>query len=100
MTSLGAEERRLVERAADELEAHRQAVVGLAGGHRDARQAGHVDRHREDVVEVHLDRRGQRHRFQPEGGGRRRRRQDGVDAVGEDLSKSRLISVRTRWARR
>jgi hypothetical protein len=35
-----------------------------------------------------------------EGGGRRRRRQDGVDALGEYAFEIRLISVRTFCARR
>ncbi len=50
-------------------------------GNGDARQAGHVDRHREDVVEVHLDRIGCEILVgDAEGGGRRGRRQDRVDA--------------------
>ena len=63
----------------------RQALAVLTGGHDDARQTGHVDRHREHVVEIHL------HRIRihllvadTEGGGRRGRGQDGVDAVVED----------------
>ncbi len=42
--------------AADELQAERQALADEAGRHGDAGQAGHVHRHGEDVVEIHLDR--------------------------------------------
>jgi hypothetical protein len=52
------EQRLLVERPADQLQAQRQALAVLAGRHGDAGQAGHVHRHREDVVEIHLDRIG------------------------------------------
>ncbi len=72
------EHRRLVQRLADDLQAQRQAVGVEPGRHRNARQAGQVRRHREDVVQVH------RHRVdllvaEREGGRRRGRRQDGVD---------------------
>ena len=96
MTWAVLEQRLLVERPADQLQPQRQALGVEAGRHGDARQAGHVHRHRENVVQVHLDRIGGHVLVgDAEGGGRRRRRQDRVDAGGEDLSKSRLISVRT-----
>src|ERR1700722_13743447 len=50
------EQRLLVERPADQLQAERQALRVEATRHRNARQAGHVHRHREHVVEIHLDR--------------------------------------------
>ena len=53
MACAGAEQRRLVERLADQLQAERRALRRQAGRHRDAGQAGHVHRHREDVVQVH-----------------------------------------------
>ena len=57
----------------------------LAGRHGDARQARHVHRHREHVVEVHLHRIGAHVLVaHAERRARRRRRQDGVDAIGED----------------
>ncbi len=70
----------------------------------EARQARHVDRHREDVVEVHLDRIGRHLLADPEGGRRRRRRQDRIDAIGEgglevaldqgaDLLRAHVIGV-------
>jgi hypothetical protein len=46
----------LVERLADDLQAERQALSRRGPRHRDARQAGEVRGHREDVVEVHRDR--------------------------------------------
>src|SRR5690606_16756322 len=53
-----AEQRLLLERTPDELEAERQALCVQSRGNGDARQAGHVHGYREDVVEVHLDRVG------------------------------------------
>ena len=67
----GAEQRRLVEGLADELQAERQAVFREARRHRDARQAGEIHRHGEDVVQVHGD--GIVHLL-ADGEGRRRRR--------------------------
>src|SRR5580658_9770892 len=52
------EQRLLRERPADQLQAERQALCIEAARHRNARQACHVHRHREDVVEIHLDRIG------------------------------------------
>ena len=71
------------------------------GRHRDARQARHVHRHREHVVEIHLDRIGARPSRRcrtrptasPASGSRRR-------PCAKQSSKSRLISVRTFCARR
>jgi hypothetical protein len=50
------EQRRLLERPADQLQPERQALRVEAARHRNARQAGHVHCHCEDVVEIHLDR--------------------------------------------
>ncbi len=47
--------------------------------HRQARQARHVHRHGEDVVQIHLERVRATLRAEREGGRRRRRRQDRVD---------------------
>src|SRR6266545_6762902 len=80
------EQRLLVERTADQLQAKRQALRVLAGGHGDARQSRHVHRHRKNVVEVHLDRIGalladaERRRW-------RRRSQDRADTLGEAILK-------------
>src|ERR1700728_386259 len=52
------EQRLLLERPADELETKRQALRVEAAWNGNARQTGHVDRDREHVVEVHLDRIG------------------------------------------
>src|SRR5438105_12225155 len=52
------EQRVLVERAADQLQAKRQALAVEAGRHRNPRQPRHVHRHGEYVVEIHLDRIG------------------------------------------
>src|ERR1700722_7989848 len=52
------EQRLLLERPADQLQAERQALRVEATRHRNARQAGHVHRHRKHVVEIHLDRIG------------------------------------------
>src|SRR6202035_4747976 len=52
------EQRLLRERLADQLQAERQALGVEAARHRNARQAGHVHRHRKYVVEIHLDRIG------------------------------------------
>jgi nucleotide-binding universal stress UspA family protein len=71
--------RLLVERPADQLQAERQALRVEAGRHRDARQARHVHRHGEDVVEIHLDRIGAALLADAERRRRRRRRQDRVD---------------------
>ena len=60
---------------------------------------GHVHRHRENVVQIHLDRIGRALLADGEGGGRRCRRQDRVDSLAKTSSKSRLISVRTFCAR-
>ncbi len=71
------------------------------GRHRDARQPGHVHRHGEHVVEIHFDRIGAALLANRESRRRRGRRQDRVDAAfAKQASKSRLISVRTFWARR
>src|SRR3984893_17704858 len=51
-------QRLLLERPADQLQAERQALGVEATWYRNARQAGHVHRHREHVVEIHLDRIG------------------------------------------
>src|SRR5437763_1013174 len=47
-----AEERLLVERLADELQADRQSAVIESAGHGETRKAGEVHRHRVDVVQV------------------------------------------------
>ena len=52
----GAQQRRLVERRPDELQADRQPGRREAARHRDAREAREVDRQREDVVQVHRER--------------------------------------------
>src|SRR3990170_282387 len=46
----------LIERLADELESDRQPGLGEPAGDGDAREARQVDRDREDVREVHLER--------------------------------------------
>src|SRR5580700_11566048 len=51
-------QRFLLERPADQLQAERQALRVEAARHRNARQSGHVHRHGEHVVEIHLDRIG------------------------------------------
>ena len=79
------EQRLLVERPADQLQAERQTFGRQPGRHRDARQARHVHRHREHVVEIHLDRIGAALLADAEGGRRRRRRQDRVDALREHV---------------
>src|SRR5437867_2589234 len=81
------EQRLLVEWTADQLQAERQALRVLAGRHGDARQARHVHRHRENIVEVHLDRIGAALFADAEGRRRRRRRQDRADALGEAILK-------------
>src|SRR4051812_15421679 len=97
------EQRLLVERTADQLQPKRQTLGVLAGGHGDARQSGHVHRHRKDVVEIHLDRIGALF-ADAEGRRRRRRRQDRVDAFcktvlkvlldqGADFLRAQVIGV-------
>ena len=84
----------LVERPADELQPDRQAVAIEAAGHRHARQAGQVDRDRQDVRQVHLERiagaRADRERRARRGRHRRARR-----SCSNASSKSRRMSVRT-----
>ena len=100
ITCAEREQRLLVERPPDQLQAERQALRVEPRRHRNPRQAGHVHRHREHVVQIHLDRIGAALLAQAEGGRRRRRRQHGVHALAKQSSKSRLISVRTFCARR
>ena len=57
-----AEERRLVERAAGQLQADRQPIGREPARHADRRQAGEVRADREDVGQVHLQRIGRRAR--------------------------------------
>ncbi len=87
----GAErkQRFFLERPADQLQAERQALRIEAARHRNARQPGHVHRHREHVVEIHLDRIGAALFADGERRRRRRRRQDGIDAVGEAALRNR-----------
>src|SRR5262249_56291092 len=66
------EQRLLVERTADELKPERQAVGRQATRHGNSGQARHVHRHREHVVEVHLDRIGAALLAAAEGGPRPR----------------------------
>ena len=61
------------------LQPERQALGGKPGRNRDAGQPRHVHGHGEDVVQIHLDRIGRALLAKPEGGGRRRRRQDRID---------------------
>src|SRR5580704_13750727 len=77
------EQRLLLERPPDQLQPERQALRVETARHGNARQPGHVYRHREHIVEIHLDRIGAALFADAERGGRRRRRQDSVDAVGE-----------------
>ena len=56
-----------------------------AGRHGDARQAGHVHRHREHVVEIHLDRVGAALLADAECRRRRCRREDRIHARGEHV---------------
>src|SRR5690349_3681982 len=77
--------RRLLEWTSDELEPERQAVGRQAARHRNSGQACHVHRHREYVVEVHLDRIGAALLADAEGGRWRRRREDCIHAFGKDL---------------
>src|SRR5580692_12731656 len=50
------EQRFLLERPADQLQAERQALPVETARHGNTWQAGHVHRHGEHVVEIHLDR--------------------------------------------
>src|ERR1700685_1540142 len=52
------EQRFLLERTPDQLHAERQTLRIEAARHGNARQSRHVHRHREHVVEIHLDRIG------------------------------------------
>src|SRR6266446_3150346 len=79
------EQRLLVEWTSDELEPERQAVGRQAAWHGNSGQARHVHRHREHVVEVHLDRIGAALLADAEGGRWRRRREDCIHAFGKDL---------------
>src|SRR5436189_6194278 len=76
-------QRLLVEWTADQLQAERQALAVEAGRHRNPRQPGHVHRHGENVIEIHLDRIGLSLLADPERRRRRRRRQHRVDALRE-----------------
>ena len=75
-----AEEVRLLERAADDLQADRQLRPGETAGHADARQPRQIHPDRVDVVQVHRERIG---RLLPllERRRRRGRREDGVDLL-------------------
>ena len=94
----GAEQRRLVERPAQELQADGQAAHEAAG-HRQPGHAGQVGGHREDVGQVHLQRIVGL-LAEPE----RRRRASWASrsrrTPRRPRSKSRRISVRTFCARR
>src|SRR5687767_8378556 len=74
----GAEQSLLVERLGDELQPERRALPGQPRRHRNARQPGHIDRHREDVLQVHRDRVA-RLLAERKGWRRRRWRQHDVD---------------------
>ena len=85
---------------ADQLQAERQALRVEPRRHRDAGQARHVHRHREHVVQIHLDRIGLPFSPSPKAA-------DGVAGVSmactpalKQSSKSCLISVRTFCARK
>src|SRR5262245_40292022 len=93
-------QRLLVERAADELQAERQALAVAAGRNSNAGQAGHVHRDGENVVQIHFDRVSGRLLPTPKAA-------DGVAGVSRawmplanTVSKSCLISVLSFWARR
>src|SRR5262249_34432533 len=98
------EQRFLVEGPPDQLQRQWQSLRVLAGRQGDSRQARHVHRHGEDVVQIHLDRIGAALLAEPEGGRRRGRRQNRVDAPGEavleilldqrsDLLRAQVIGI-------
>ncbi len=99
ITEAEREQRLFLEGAADQLQAERQALRRGSGRHGDARQAGHVHRHGEDVVQIHFDRIGGALLADAEGGRRRRRRQDRIDAIGEGRLEIALDQVRIFCAR-
>src|SRR6185295_3964228 len=79
------EQRLLIERTADQLQAERQALAVEAGRHRNPGQPRHVHRHGENVVKIHLDRIGLTLLADPKRRSRRRRRQHRVDALRETV---------------
>src|SRR5215218_4660359 len=81
------EQRLLVERTADQLQAKRQTLRVLAGRHGNAWQSGHVHRHRKNVVEIHLDRIGATLFADAERRRWRRWRQDRADAFCKAVLK-------------
>src|SRR3569623_496059 len=81
------EQRLLVERTPDQLQRQRQALRILARRHRYARQARHVYRLRDDVVEVHFHRIGLALLAGADRRRRRRGREDGIHALGEHVLK-------------
>src|SRR5499433_909624 len=78
------EQRLLVEWTADELKPERQAVRRQAARHGNSGQARHVDRHREHVVEIHLDWIGSTLLADAEGRRWRRGGEDRIHAFGKD----------------
>ena len=90
----GVEHALLVEFAADQVEAERQALPVEPARHRHRRQAREARRDREHVVQIHRQRVA--HLLaQPERRRRRGRGQDQVALLANASAKSRLISVRT-----
>ena len=73
-------QRRLIERLTDQLQAEWRSLLRQSGRHRDPRKAGHVDRYRQDILQVHSDRIAS---FLALRKGRRRcrRRQDQIDLI-------------------
>src|SRR5262249_52489581 len=78
-------QRLLVEWTADELKPERQAVRRQAARNENSRQARHVHRHREHVVEIHLDGIGGALLADAEGGRWRRGGEDRINALGKDF---------------
>ena len=87
----GVEHALLVELAADEVEAERQALAVEPAGDRHRRQAGEAGRDREHVVQIHGQRVG-RLLAEPERGRRRGRGEDQV-ALLERVARNRARSA-------
>src|SRR6516165_3605560 len=77
------EQRLFGEGLADELQPQRQSLNVENRRHRNGRKPGHVDGHRENVIEIHLDRAGAPPFTKTKCRRRRRRRQNRIDSIGK-----------------